>query len=251
MPPVGFLHTGAPFAADLNLVIQLAMGAALLTGMFLARRRQFRAHARCQTTVVLLNLVMIAVIMIPSFGRQVSPNLGKAFADRYYALPTVHAALGILAELLGLYVVLVAGTQLVPMGLRFRNYRPWMRTTLTLWWVVIAFGVGTYWVWYVGESARATPAVTAVPASSQVTVQNFSFEPKELTVPAGTTVTWTDTLGRHTIETADGFLKSDTLVAGQTYQKRFDAPGVYDYHCGFHGNKDGTGMTGRIIVTAR
>ena len=238
------------------------MGAALLVGMRLARLRQFRAHARCQTTVMLLNLVMIALIMIPSFHRQVSPNLGNATADLYYALPAIHAGLGSVAELLGLYVVLVAmGVRLVPVGLRFRNYRAWMRTTLAMWWIVIGFGVGTYVTWYAGENAKAitpppnatspTAPLTSAPAAVAVTVQNFSFEPKELTVPVGTTVTWTDALGRHTVESADGFLKSDTLVAGQAYQKRFDTPGVYDYHCGFHGSKDGTGMTGRIVVTAR
>jgi len=252
MGPVGFLHTGATFAADLNLVIQLAMGATLLVGMRLARRRQFRAHALCQTTVMLLNLVMIVVIMIPSFSRQVSPNLGKIFTDPYYTLPIVHAALGTIAELLGLYVVLIAaGVRFVPMSLRFRNYRAWMRATLALWWIVIGFGVATYVVWYSGGNAGAVASLPSAPVASGVTVQNFSFEPKELAAPAGTTVTWTDALGRHTVETADGFLKSDTLVAGQTYRKRFDTPGVYDYYCSFHGSKDGTGMTGRIVVTAR
>lgn len=233
------------------------MGVALLAGMRLARLRQFRAHARCQTIVMLLNLVMIALIMVPSFHRQVSPNLGKATADLYYALPSIHAALGSVAELLGLYVVLVAlGVRLVPIRLRFHNYRAWMRTTLALWWIVIGFGVGTYGTWYAGGSAKAiTPSPTAPSPSTRaavaVTVRNFSFEPKELTVRAGTTVTWTDALGRHTVESADGFLKSDTILAGQTYHKRFDTPGVYDYYCGFHGTKNGTGMTGRIVVTAR
>ena len=44
----GFLGTGATFAADLNLIVQLLMGVALLLGMILARRRHYRAHAICQ-----------------------------------------------------------------------------------------------------------------------------------------------------------------------------------------------------------
>ena len=40
----GFLGTGATFAADLNLIVQLAMGVALLAGAFLARRKRFSAH---------------------------------------------------------------------------------------------------------------------------------------------------------------------------------------------------------------
>lgn len=251
---VGFLHTGATFAADLNLVIQLAMGVTLLLGMRLARQRRFRAHGRCQTAVMLLNLVMIAVIMIPSFRQQVAPNLGKAASDAYYAWATVHAALGSIAELLGLYVVLVAtGVRFVPVGLRFRNYRAWMRTTIVLWWIVIGFGVGTYVVWYVRGNtpvAAAAPA-PAAPSSVTITMQNFTFDPTDITIPAGTTVIWNNTGGRHTVESADGSIKSDTLIGGQTYQKKFDTPGTYEYFCGNHGSKNGTGMSGRIVVTAR
>ena len=67
----GFLGTGATFWADLNLVIQIAMGVALLVGMALARRQHFRAHMVCQSSVMLLNLVLICVIMLPAFRRQV------------------------------------------------------------------------------------------------------------------------------------------------------------------------------------
>ena len=250
---MGFLHTGATFTADLNLLVQIGMGVALLAGARLARRRRFRAHGRCQTTVMLLNLVMISLVMVPSFRSQVSPNLQRTGSDLYYALPAVHAGLGTLAELLGLYVVLVAtGAPVVPVRFRFTNYRRWMRTTLVLWWIVLAFGAGTYFTWYRGEGRAASAAGAPGPAAvATVTVQNFTFEPRELTVRAGTTVTWTDLGGRHTVESADGFLKSDTLIAGQTYQKRFDAAGVYDYYCGNHGTKSGTGMTGRVVVTAR
>jgi hypothetical protein len=66
IPVEGFLGTGAPFAADLNLVVQVAMGTALLVGAFFARHRRYRAHAICQTTVLLLNLVMIAAVMWPA-----------------------------------------------------------------------------------------------------------------------------------------------------------------------------------------
>jgi plastocyanin/uncharacterized membrane protein YozB (DUF420 family) len=250
---LGFLHTGATFTADLNLLVQAGMGVALLAGARLARLRRFRAHGRCQATVLLLNLVMISLVMAPSFRSQVSPNLQKAGGDLYYALPALHAALGTIAELLGLYVVLVAtGAPVVPVRFRFTDYRRWMRTTLVLWWIVLALGTGLYFVWYRGEPlGREDPGASGGAAVATVTVQNFTFEPKELTVHVGTTVTWNDVGGRHTVESADGFLKSDTLVAGQAYQKRFDAPGVYDYYCGNHGTKSGTGMTGRVVVTAR
>ena len=250
---MGFLRTGATVGADVTLVVELAMGVALLYGMRLARQRRFRSHARCQAAVMLLNLIVIAVVMIPSFRAQVFPNLHQTTSETYYALPLIHAALGTTAQLLGLYVLLVAfGARVVPLGLRFHNFRAWMRTTLVLWWITIGFGVATYVVWYMAAPAAPAVAQTPLPpAAVTITMRNFEFDPPEITVPVGTTVTWVDELGRHTVETADGVIKSDTIITGQTFQKTFDKPGTYEYFCSNHGAADRTGMVGRVIVTAR
>jgi len=149
----GFLGTGATFGADANLIVQAAMGAALLAGTYLARRRSYTAHGICQTTVMLLNLVMIALVMWPSFQRQVTPALPAHLGDRYYAVGTAHAALGIAAELFGLYIVLVAGTDIVPRRLRFQRWKLWMRVELVLWWVAVLTGVGTYYAWYLAPAS--------------------------------------------------------------------------------------------------
>ena len=53
------------------------------------------------------------------------------------------------AELLGLYIVLVAGTAVLPHRLRFNNWKLWMRLELMLWCCVLLTGVGTYYVWYI------------------------------------------------------------------------------------------------------
>jgi uncharacterized membrane protein YozB (DUF420 family) len=141
----GFLGTGATFRADLNLVVQIMMGLALLSGMFLARRKQFRAHKYCQSSVMLLNLVMIFLIMAPSFHKQVEPQLPGGLKEPYYLVSYVHAVLGTVAEVLGVYIVLVAATKVVPRKLRFKRYKPWMRTELVLWWLVVLIGVCTYY----------------------------------------------------------------------------------------------------------
>lgn len=143
----GFLGTGAALKADINLVIQLLMGIALLLGMILARRRHYRAHAICQGSVMLLNLVMIALIMLPSFRLGVLPGLPAELDKPFYFVATLHAALGSVAELLGLYIVLRAGTNWLPRALCFQNYKLWMRTELALWWTVILLGGATYYVW--------------------------------------------------------------------------------------------------------
>ena len=149
LPAKGFLGTGATFEADFNLVVQLAMAAALVAGVFLAKQGRYKAHGICQTTVLLLNLVMIGLVMWPGFRRQAIPRSLSVLHRSYYAAPLVHAALGMTAELLGLYIVLVAGTNVLPMWLRFTNWKLWMRTEFVLWFVVIISGMGTYYAWYI------------------------------------------------------------------------------------------------------
>jgi plastocyanin/uncharacterized membrane protein YozB (DUF420 family) len=250
----GFLGTGATFRADFNLVVQITMGLALLTGMLLARRKQFRAHKYCQESVMLLNLLMIFLIMAPSFHKQVEPQLPGGLRESYYFVPYFHAVLGTVAEVLGVYIVLVAATKLVPGKLRFKRFKLWMRTELVLWWAVVLIGVGTYYVWYIKPAPNATAQpMIAQPASAEklsVKISNFQFEPKELTINAGTIVEWTDVGGRHTVEADDGSFTSDTLTAGGTFEHRFESPGVYRYYCTFHGDKHGQDMAGIITVTS-
>ncbi|HLY59178.1 MAG TPA: DUF420 domain-containing protein [Terriglobia bacterium] len=145
----GFLRTAAPLRTDLVLTAELLMGAALLVGMFLARRGKYRAHAWCQSAVMLLNLVLIAFIMAPSFSHQVVSEIPASLGDSYYALAVAHGALGTVAEMFGLYILLVAGTNILPKQIRFTRYKPWMRTALVLWWAVLLLGIGTYVRWYV------------------------------------------------------------------------------------------------------
>ena len=148
-PMKGFLGTGAPFGADLNLVVQLIMGLALIAGVLLAKQKRYTAHGICQTAVLLLNLLMIGLVMWPSFQQQVKPALSKVLHKWYYEAATIHALLGIAAELLGLYIVIVAGTNVLPRRLRFKRWKLWMRAELVLWAIVLVSGVGTYCAWYV------------------------------------------------------------------------------------------------------
>jgi len=144
----GFLGAGATFAADLNLVVQLVMGTTLIAGAYLAKQKRYKAHGVCQTTVLLLNLLMIGLVMWPSFQHQVKPALSKVVHKWYYEVAIIHAVLGITAELLGLYIVIVAGTNVLPRWLRFKQWKWWMRTELALWMIVLLSGVGTYYAWY-------------------------------------------------------------------------------------------------------
>jgi uncharacterized membrane protein YozB (DUF420 family) len=149
LPNKGFIGTGATFGADLNLVVQLIMGVALIAGAYLAKYKRYKAHGICQTTVLVLNLFMIGLVMWPSFQQQVKPMLSKGLHKWYYEVAIVHAVLGTTAELLGLYIVIVAGTNVLPQWLRFKHWKWWMRTELVLWAIVLLSGLATYCAWYV------------------------------------------------------------------------------------------------------
>src|SRR5262250_676264 len=151
----GFLGSYANFSADLNLVMQVAMGIALLMGALLARAKRYRAHGICQVAVLTLNLFFIATIMWPSFHTQILPLLPRRLSRPHYAMATAHGVSGALAELLGVYIALVAGSDILPQSWRFSRWKLWMRVELALWWMVLVTGIATYFSWYV-------PAVVAM-----------------------------------------------------------------------------------------
>jgi uncharacterized membrane protein YozB (DUF420 family) len=149
-----FLKTAAPRGANVVLVLEIAMGLGLLIGAWLARKGRFRQHAWCQSAIVLLNLAVVAVMMIPSFRIHVLPRVPAKLGKAYYALATTHGALGTVTELAGLYILLSAGTSVLPEKLRITKYRVWMRSVLVLWWVVLLLGMTTYTRWYVPHLFR-------------------------------------------------------------------------------------------------
>jgi uncharacterized membrane protein YozB (DUF420 family) len=150
----GFFGTAAPFPADLVLLLELAMGSALLAGAILARLGRFRAHAWCQSAVVLLNAALILLVMLPTFHRQVWPRIPLKLGKSYYALATSHAALGAIVECAAVYILLAAGTTLMPEKLRLTRYKLWMRTVLVGWWAVLLLGIATYGRWYMPNLFR-------------------------------------------------------------------------------------------------
>ena len=76
-------------------------------------------------------------------------------------------------------------------------------------------------------------------------IRNFAFAPAMLTVPVGTTITWTnDDQDAHTVSAADGAFRSAALADGDTFRFTFSKPGRYDYLCTIH-----PFMTATVVVT--
>lgn len=79
-----------------------------------------------------------------------------------------------------------------------------------------------------------------------VTIGGFAFQPAQLQVKAGTTVTWTNTdLVAHTVTAQDGSFDSGRLERGQSFSHTFTRAGTVNYHCAIHPD-----MVGAVQVTA-
>jgi plastocyanin len=98
------------------------------------------------------------------------------------------------------------------------------------------------------DSGSATaPAVSDAPqGANAVNISNFAFVPATLTVPVGTTVTWTNKDEEpHTVVSSDGStFHSPGLDTGKTFSFTFPNAGTFDYICSIHPMMHGT-----VVVT--
>jgi plastocyanin len=88
-------------------------------------------------------------------------------------------------------------------------------------------------------AAEAKPATTIV-------IDNFSFSPAQLSVAAGSTVTWENHDDMpHTIvnDATPREFRSAPLDSGEHFSQTFEKPGTYKYFCSIHPH-----MTGMIVV---
>lgn len=79
-----------------------------------------------------------------------------------------------------------------------------------------------------------------------VAIQEYRYQPNEVRIKAGDTVTWVNREKRtsHSVLfPAEGGLESERFFPEESWQRRFEQPGRYAYHCGPHPE-----MTGVIIV---
>lgn len=112
------------------------------------------------------------------------------------------------------------------------------------------------------ESAGPARSDDAESSAGEVLVEGLAFDPEELTVATGTTVSWTNQDSvEHTVTSGDigeqgvpgvskgkpdrpdGVFDGDLDGVDETFSFTFDEPGTYAYFCRIHG-----GMTGVVVV---
>jgi amicyanin len=94
--------------------------------------------------------------------------------------------------------------------------------------------------------AAVQPGAQAEKTANQVVIDNFKFEPRQLTVKAGTKVTWVnrDDVPHTATSTArPKAFDSKTLDTDQKFSHVFPTAGTYEYFCAVHPH-----MKGKIVV---
>ena len=81
-------------------------------------------------------------------------------------------------------------------------------------------------------------------ANVAVKIDNFVFGPQAITIPVGTTVTWTNSDDiPHTAVSTDGVFKSKVMDTDEKFSFTFTKAGTYSYYCSIHPK-----MTGQVVV---
>jgi len=86
----------------------------------------------------------------------------------------------------------------------------------------------------------------ALAEDAEVKIDNFTFAPQQLTVKAGTTITWINEDDiPHAVAASSRLFKSKALDTDDKFSFTFTTPGTYEYFCSLHPH-----MTGTIVVEA-
>jgi plastocyanin len=96
-----------------------------------------------------------------------------------------------------------------------------------------------------GGSRSALPKPTVLDETAvTVDIRDFDYEPRSISIPAGTEVTWTNRdSAPHTATDEDETWDTGTLKKGGAGSVTFDSPGEYPYYCTLHPY-----MTGLVVV---
>jgi uncharacterized membrane protein YozB (DUF420 family) len=144
----GFLGTNANFRSDATLILVLVTAVLFTIGWRLAVQKRYQAHRWVQTIIASLNAIVVLSTMISSFMINILPGIPGKLNQGSYAVTTMHGLAGLIGLALGVFVVL-RGNKLLPKGLRFTNYKLFMRTSYALYSLVTLLGVVVYAVVFV------------------------------------------------------------------------------------------------------
>lgn len=107
-------------------------------------------------------------------------------------------------------------------------------------WASVVF-IGPALAVAVGLGMAKVPAGAAAESAPVIRIENFRFEPIELVVEKGSSITWVNRDEEiHAVVAVDGSFSSPGLDTDARYAQEFDVPGTYAYRCALHPQMQGT-----------
>ena len=212
--------------------------------------------------IVPVQILAIVGIMLPAMSGLVDLPAGSAILGSEIL---IHHALGLGVVIFWIYINLVFLRYVKP----YLKIKPTMRVAAAFWILSLVLGVHIYSQLYITNSVGSIPldpqenASAAIENVAQqniseqdsrqvlqqqtisVEIKNFRFDPDAITVPAGTTVIWTNQDSTpHTVTSTSGLFDSGVMDQGENFSYVFQDPGTYDYYCLIHPY-----MKAKVIVT--
>ena len=142
----GFLGPGT-LVADVNLTVEIVLVLGLTLGFWLARRGNIEARRVNQTSWVLVNAALVALIMVSSMENVAIAGLPDLASPRV-AFAWLHALVGACTVTAGIWLVLQMN-DVLPKRVHIRSWKTLMRLTLAGYWAVALLGFATYYWFYV------------------------------------------------------------------------------------------------------
>jgi plastocyanin len=98
-----------------------------------------------------------------------------------------------------------------------------------------------------GASGGAGSAASPIATNTVDLPESYKFVPAAITVPAGTTVTWTNHDNfTHSVQLDGVAAPGLVMKPGDTVTQQFQTAGTFHYVCTFHSQN----MQGTVVVTA-
>lgn len=93
-------------------------------------------------------------------------------------------------------------------------------------------------------TSPTTPSEQTPGTPAKVTISGFAFNPAQLEITVGTTVTWNNNdQATHTVTARDNSFNSGDMPNGASFSHTFEQSGAFEYYCQYHPY-----MVGKITV---
>ena len=111
---------------------------------------------------------------------------------------------------------------------------------------VLGIVAGCVAIWSPSPAPAADAGARVQMVDNEPDLTNWHFDPAEITVPIGSTVTWLNKGNEeHTVTADNGSFDSGYKKSGTTFQRVFPTAGRFTYHCAPH-----PWMKGTVVVAA-